>query len=124
MFEPAVRSVARLSIGASSGPLRNAGLGSTGPDRRVAGAACVRDGHEGDEVATLHVWEGTHRGPYEGIDPTDQHVRVAAMTIDHLRHGRLAESRIVMDVVSLLQQLGAIPGGTSGETPTRTGPEH
>ena len=46
------------------------------------------------------------------------------MTVDHLRDGRLAESRIVMDVVSLLQQLGVIPGGTSGETPTRTGPEH
>jgi steroid delta-isomerase-like uncharacterized protein len=76
---------------------------------------------EGDKVATLHVWEGTHRGTYEGIDPTDQHVRVAAMTIDYLRNGRLAESRIVMDVVSLLQQLGRIPSGTSGEAPPRVG---
>jgi len=79
---------------------------------------------EDDKVATLYVWEGTHRGTYEGIDPTDQHVRVAAMTIDHLRDGKLAESRIVMDVVSLLQQLGAIPGGPSGEVPTRMGTEH
>jgi predicted ester cyclase len=76
---------------------------------------------EGNKVATSHVWEERHRGTYEGIDPTDQHVRVAAMTIDYLRNGRLAESRIVMDVVSLLQQLGVIPGGTSGQPPTRVG---
>ena len=76
---------------------------------------------EGDKVATLHVWEGTHRGTYEGIDPTDRHVRVAAMTVDYLRDGRLAESRIVMDVVSLLQQLGVIPGGTRDDAPTRMG---
>jgi len=76
---------------------------------------------EGDKVATLHIWEGTHRGTYEGIDPTNQHVRVAAMTVDYLRDGRLAESRIVMDVVSLLQQLRVIPSGTSGGAPTRMG---
>jgi hypothetical protein len=41
------------------------------------------------------------------------------MTVDYLRDGRLAESRIVMDVVSLLQQLGALPSGPSGEAPAR-----
>jgi steroid delta-isomerase-like uncharacterized protein len=74
---------------------------------------------EDDKVATLHAWEGTHRGSYEGIEPTDQHVRVAAMTIDYLRDGRLAESRIVMDVVSLLQQLGVTPDATNAEAAFR-----
>jgi hypothetical protein len=46
---------------------------------------------------------------------------VAAMTVDYLRDGRLAESRIVMDVVSLLQQLGVIPGGSGDDAPTRMG---
>ena len=76
---------------------------------------------EDDKVATLHVWEGTHRGTYEGIEPTDQHVRVAAMTVDYMRDGKLAESRIVMDVVSLLQQLGALPSGPTDEAPARVG---
>ena len=70
---------------------------------------------EDNKVASLHVWEGTHDGTYEGMAPTGRHVRVAAMTMDYLRDGKLAESRIVMDVVSLLQQLGAMPGEPSNQ---------
>jgi hypothetical protein len=43
------------------------------------------------------------------------------MTVDYMRDGKLAESRIVMDVVSLLQQLGALPSGPTDEAPARVG---
>jgi hypothetical protein len=36
-------------------------------------------------------------------------VSVEAWTVDHIRDGKLAESRIIMDVMGLMQQLGVIP---------------
>ena len=64
---------------------------------------------EGDRVASLSFWTGTHRGEFMGIRATGRSVRVEAWTLDRYRNGRLAESRIIMDVVGLLAQLGAVP---------------
>jgi steroid delta-isomerase-like uncharacterized protein len=68
---------------------------------------------EGDRVASWSTWEGTHRGTFFGVPPTGRTVAVEAWTIDHFRDGKMAESRIIMDVMGLMQQLGAIPGPTS-----------
>jgi steroid delta-isomerase-like uncharacterized protein len=64
---------------------------------------------EGDRVATLSFWSGTHRGEFMGIPATGRSVTVEAWTLDRYRNGRLTESRIIMDVVGLLAQLGAVP---------------
>jgi steroid delta-isomerase-like uncharacterized protein len=64
---------------------------------------------DGDTVAAWSVWEGTHRGEYQGIAPTGRRVSVEAWTFDKFRDGRMASSRILMDVFGLLQQLGAVP---------------
>jgi steroid delta-isomerase-like uncharacterized protein len=71
---------------------------------------------EGDRVAAWSTWEGTHRGMFMGIPSTGRTVSVEAWTIDRIRNGKLAESRIIMDVMGLMQQLGALPA------PANTGP--
>jgi len=64
---------------------------------------------EDDRIMTLSTWTGTHRGPFIGIPATGRTVSVESWTLDRYRDGRLAESRIIMDVAGMLMQLGVIP---------------
>jgi steroid delta-isomerase-like uncharacterized protein len=64
---------------------------------------------EGEKVVTRFVWTGTHRGPFLGIPATGRSVEVKGVVIDRLEDGKMADSRILMDTMSLMQQLGAIP---------------
>jgi steroid delta-isomerase-like uncharacterized protein len=64
---------------------------------------------EDDRIMTLSTWTGTHRGPFMGIPATGRTVSVESWTLDRYREGRLAESRIIMDVAGMLMQLGVIP---------------
>jgi steroid delta-isomerase-like uncharacterized protein len=84
-----------------------AGMNAAFPDIRWD----VRDTVvEGDRVATLSFWTGTHRGEFMGVPATGRTVTVEAWTLDRYTGGQLAESRIIMDVVGLLGQLGVLPG--------------
>ena len=69
---------------------------------------------EGDRVMAFSTWTGTHRGDFMGVPATGRSVTVEAWTIDRFRDGRLVESRIIMDVVGLLIQLGVIPAPAGG----------
>jgi steroid delta-isomerase-like uncharacterized protein len=64
---------------------------------------------EGEKVASLHTWSGTHRGEFLGITPTGKRVRMSCMIFDTYEDGKLKKSRLMMNVLSLLQQLGAVP---------------
>ncbi len=64
---------------------------------------------EGDKVVSRFRWAGTHRGAFLGIPPTHRRVAVWGIVIDVVTEGQLAESRILMDTMGLLQQLGAVP---------------
>ena len=64
---------------------------------------------EGDKVASRFTWTGTHRGPFLGISATGRTVTVKGVVIDRLVEGRMADSRILMDTLSMMQQLGVIP---------------
>ena len=44
-----------------------------------------------------------------GIPATGKQVTVAAWTIDQVVDGKISTSRMLMDVLGLLQRLGAIP---------------
>jgi steroid delta-isomerase-like uncharacterized protein len=76
---------------------------------------------EGDLVAAWSTWTGTHRATFLGIPPTGHTVSVEAWTMDRFREGKLAESRIIMDVMGLMQQLGAVQGAASAESATAPG---
>jgi steroid delta-isomerase-like uncharacterized protein len=64
---------------------------------------------EGDLVATRKTFHGTHRGEFLGLAPTGQ--PVAFDVIDFVRmekNGRIAEHWNVVDLMGLMQQLGAL----------------
>ena len=63
---------------------------------------------EGETVVTRFAWTGTHDGTFMGIPPTNKKVEVWGVVIDVVRDGLFAESRIIMDTVGLLQQLGVM----------------
>ena len=64
---------------------------------------------EGEKVASYNVWRGTHQGVFLGIPPTGKRVTVPSMIFDYYVDGKLKESRILMNLMSLMQQLGVVP---------------
>ena len=64
---------------------------------------------EGDKVVSRFTWSGTHRGVFFGIPATGKSISVKGVVIDHVVAGKMVDSRILMDSLSMLQQLGAIP---------------
>ncbi len=66
---------------------------------------------EGDRVAARWTVRGTHRGDFFGIPATGRAVTMAECGILRFEGGQLAELNRVADELSLLRQLGALPGG-------------
>ncbi|TDD96906.1 hypothetical protein E0F76_09690 [Flavobacterium cellulosilyticum] len=64
---------------------------------------------EDEKVVSRFVWKGTHNGVFMGIPPTNKKVEAWGMVIDVLRNELFSESRIIMDTIGLLQQLGVMP---------------
>jgi steroid delta-isomerase-like uncharacterized protein len=64
---------------------------------------------EADKVVTRFTWTGTHQGAFMRIPPTGREVKVKGVAIDRIVDGRMTDSRLLMDTLSLLQQLCAIP---------------
>jgi steroid delta-isomerase-like uncharacterized protein len=69
---------------------------------------------ENDKVASRFEWTGTHQGPFLGIPATGRSVRVWGMVIDRLEKGRIKDTRILMDTLGLLIQLGVVPPPSAG----------
>lgn len=63
---------------------------------------------EGEKVERGFSMKGTQRGEFLGVPATGRPINVWGVVIDVVRDGRLAESRIIMDTVSLMQQLGPL----------------
>jgi steroid delta-isomerase-like uncharacterized protein len=68
---------------------------------------------EGDKVVFRNTVTGTHQGEHMGIPPTGKSVSYNEVIIVRLAGGRIAETWAVVDVLSQMRQLGAIPGGAS-----------
>ena len=68
---------------------------------------------EGDRVASRFEWTGTHKGEFLGVPATGRHVRVWGMVIDRLEQGRIKDTRIIMDTLGLMTQLGVFPPSTT-----------
>lgn len=63
---------------------------------------------EGDKVASRFEWTGTHKGTFLGVPATGRSVRVWGVVIDRLEQGRIKDTRIIMDSLGLMIQLGVI----------------
>jgi predicted ester cyclase len=68
---------------------------------------------EGDKVVMRNTVTGTHQGEYMGIAPTGKRVTYTEIFIVRFWGDQVAETWGVVDVLSQLRQLGAIPGGPS-----------
>jgi steroid delta-isomerase-like uncharacterized protein len=64
---------------------------------------------EGDKVLTRFEWTGTHRGPFAGIPATGRPVKVWGMVVDRFEAGKIKDTRIIMDTMGMMMQLGVIP---------------
>jgi len=67
-----------------------------------------------DKVVSRFTWTGTQRGDFLGIPATGKAVTVHGVVIDRLSGGKMADSRILMDTFSLMQQLGVIAAAGNG----------
>ena len=64
---------------------------------------------EGDRVMTRFIWTGTHDGTIMGIPASGKKVSVWGVVIDRFDGEKIRETRIIMDVLGLMMQIGAIP---------------
>ena len=67
---------------------------------------------EGDTVAARVVFEGTHRGEFQGLPPTGKEVAFSSIEIDRVVDGKVEEHWVEINLLGLVQQLGVatIPG--------------
>jgi len=63
---------------------------------------------DGDKVASRFEWTGTHQGTFLGVPETGRFVRVWGIVIDRLEQGRIKDTRIIMDTLGLMFQLGVL----------------
>ncbi len=64
---------------------------------------------EGDRVAERWTGRGTHRGDLPGIPATGKRVEVPGSVFYRIVDGKIVEFRGQLDMMSLMQQLGAVP---------------
>ena len=60
----------------------------------------------GEKVVTRFTWTGTHHGEFLGIPATGKRVSVKGVVIDRIVGGKMTDSRILMDNLGMMQQLG------------------
>jgi steroid delta-isomerase-like uncharacterized protein len=62
---------------------------------------------EGDKVLTRFIWTGTQSLEFLGVAATGRSVSVWGMVVDRIDDGRIKDTRILMDLLGLMQQLRA-----------------
>jgi steroid delta-isomerase-like uncharacterized protein len=66
---------------------------------------------EGDKVVARWTATGTNTGPFNGMPASGNFARSSGITIFRIADGRIAEEWSESDMLGLLTQIGAIPGG-------------
>ena len=64
---------------------------------------------EGDRVVTPLTFRATHRGKLQGIPASGKRVEIRALNIHRIVSGKIAQAETAADMMSLMQQIGAIP---------------
>jgi steroid delta-isomerase-like uncharacterized protein len=62
-----------------------------------------------DRVWTRKVFQGTHLGSFMGLPPSGKPFSFEAIEILRIADGKIVEHWAVSDMLSLLQQIGAVP---------------
>jgi predicted ester cyclase len=64
---------------------------------------------EGEKVANRFVFLGTHLGEFEGVNPTGKRIEFIGHSIDRVLEGKIVERWVEVDMLGVMQQLGAVP---------------
>ncbi len=64
---------------------------------------------EGDQVVTPVTFRGTHQGELMGIPASNKSVEIRGTNIHKIVDGKMVEAETVLDMMGLMQQIGAIP---------------
>lgn len=64
---------------------------------------------ENDLVATQAICQGTNKGPFLGMDPTDKPVNVRCLVVQRFRNEKVVEADVMWNVLGLLYQIGLKP---------------
>ena len=67
------------------------------------------DAAEGEKLWSRFTWHGTRRGDFFVIPAAGNQVEVNGVVIERIVEGKMVDSRILMNELSLMQQLGMIP---------------
>ena len=69
---------------------------------------------EGGKVVIRQTWSGTHKGEFMGVPATGKRVSIAVIDIIRVADGRFVEHWGQLDMMGMMQQLGAIPAPGQG----------
>jgi predicted ester cyclase len=64
---------------------------------------------DGDTVAIRNTWYGTHEAEFYGVPPSGEKVAVTSVGIDRVTDGLVSEGWGELDMVGMMQQMGALP---------------
>jgi steroid delta-isomerase-like uncharacterized protein len=64
---------------------------------------------EGNKVLTRFTWSGTHRDEFLDIPATNHTIRIWGMVIDRFEDDKVKSTRILLDILGMMQQLGVVP---------------
>ena len=64
---------------------------------------------ENEKVVAFWNISGTHKGEFRGIPATGKTISVDGITMHHLANGKIMDSYVSWDMLSVMKQLGAIP---------------
>ncbi len=78
---------------------------------------------EGDLVGIRNTWHGTHSGDFYGIPATGKWVDVTSIGLDRVQDGKVVEGWGELDMVGMMQQLGALPMVGPGAISSGRSPE-
>lgn len=68
---------------------------------------------DSDKVVMRATVHGTHTGPFLGIEPTGERVRMTGIRVFRIEDGKIAEIWLNLDVAGVLEQLGVLPDSAS-----------
>ena len=80
------------------------------PDMKVNAQQMIA---EGEHVATMGNWTGTHKGTFMGIPATGKEVTVGYIDWWKFENGKAVENWVQMDIPGMMAQLGLQPGAAT-----------
>jgi len=64
---------------------------------------------DGDKVGTRGFFTGTHKGEFMGVSATGKPVKIKYIDLWRVVDGKLVDNWVQMDMMGMMQQLGAVP---------------